>query len=79
MANLLCEELKDTEIEIKYVFDKNADKLLSDLKMFAECDGSEEVDVIVVTPAGEYCGIKEHLEKKMSCPIVYVGDILFSV
>lgn len=78
IANLLCEELKNTGIKVEYVLDRNADKLLYDVKMATECEGLEETDVIVVIPAGEYCEIKEHLEKQISCPIVYVGDILFS-
>lgn len=79
IANLLCEELKNTEIEIKYVFDRNADRLLYDLKLISEYEGLEDVDAIVVIPAGQYCEIKESLEKKVSCPIIYIGDILFSV
>lgn len=78
LANRLCDELSHTEIEIRYIIDRRADMILSDIRLVTLNDDLEEVDAIVATPAGEYLAIKEQLEKKVACPIVYIGDILFS-
>lgn len=77
IASRLCEELKETEIEIKYIIDRNADVLLSDIKLVTLNDELEKVDAIVVVPAGQYQVIRRQLEEKVVCPIVYIGDVLF--
>ena len=77
VANRLCEELKNTEIQIQYIIDQNAHLLLSDQKVIHPDDNFEDVDVVVVTPAGIYETVKEQIEDKITCPIISVEEVLF--
>lgn len=77
VANRLCEELKNTEIQIQYIIDQNAHLLLSDQKVIHPDDNFEDVDVVVVTPAGIYETVKEQIEDKIACPIISVEEVLF--
>lgn len=75
----LVEELKDSNIEVKYGIDKNADSIYSDVDMVTMDDYLEEVDVIVVTAITYFDEIEEKLSSKVQCPIISLEDILFEV
>lgn len=75
----LVEELKNTEIRVKYGIDKNADRIYSEIDIVTIEDSLEEVDVIVVTAITFFDEIVEKLEKKIDCPIISLEDILYEV
>lgn len=75
----LVEELKDSNIEVKYGIDKNADSIYSDVDMVTMDDHLEEVDAIVVTAITYFDEIEEKLSSKVQCPIISLEDILFEV
>lgn len=75
----LAKELDNTEIEIKYGIDKNAQNLYSSLDVYSLEDELEEVDVVVVTPIFFFNEIEEELSRKFDCPIVSLEDILYAV
>ncbi len=77
LANRLCEEMRNTEIKIKYIIDRNSDILLSDFKIVTIEEQLENVDVIVITVAEKYDKIKEQLQNKVSCKIIHIEDILY--
>ncbi len=73
----LVNELKDTEINVIYGIDQNAD---------IDCDGIEvvslenelkKVDAVVVTAITFYDEIKKKLSVKLECPILSLEDILY--
>lgn len=75
----LCEELKDSNIEIKYAIDKNASSLYSDVNILSPEDALEEVDAIIVTPIFFMDEIEDMLSQKMDCPIISLEDILYEI
>lgn len=75
----LLEELKNSNIEVKYGIDKNADSIYADVDMVTMEDTLEEVDAIVVTAITFFDEIEEKLSDKITCPILSLEDILYEV
>ena len=75
----LLEELRDSNIMVKYGIDKNADKLYSDVDIVSPDEELEEVDAVIVTPIYFMDEIEEELSEKLSCPILSLEDILYEV
>ena len=78
MGNRLYDELKNSDIEIKYAIDKNASSTYSELNVMDpdEC-AYEEVDCIVVTATFAFDEIANVLEGKTDCPIISLEDVVF--
>lgn len=75
----LAEELKDSGICIKYGIDKRADRISKGIDMVTMEDSLQEVDAVVVTAITFFDEIAEELEKRLSCPILSLEDILYEV
>jgi hypothetical protein len=76
----LRDELKGSNIDVKYAIDKNAASFsYLDLKVIVPEDHLEKVDVIVVTKFIDYNKIVEELRKKTSCQVVSLEDVVFSM
>lgn len=80
-GNRLVKELAGTGIEIKYGIDRDADNICSDIRIYKPQDIAEDVDVdvVVVTPIFFFNEIAEELEKKYSCQIISLADIINAV
>lgn len=76
MGERFYEEMKTSQIEIKYAIDKSADYVLADIKIYGIDDTWESVDVIIVTSIFAYEEIRKTLENKVSCPIVSLEDVI---
>jgi hypothetical protein len=76
----LYEELKGSNINVKYAIDRNAASFsYLNLKVIPPEDHLETVDVIVVTRFIEYNKIVDKLRKKTSCQVVSLEDVIFSM
>lgn len=75
----LVEELKETNIEIAYAIDKNANSIFSDINVITMEDNLEAVDAIVVTAITAFDEIEEQLQSKVDCPIISLEDILYEL
>lgn len=75
----LVNELKDSQVEVKYGIDKNPACIYSDMEIFTSDDYLEEVDAVVVTPIFFFQEIKEQLSQVLDCPIISLEDILYEV
>lgn len=75
----LYNELKDTEIEVKYVIDQNADSIYADVDIYSPDDKLPEVDIIVVTATYYYNSILSNMKGKVSCPIISLDDVINSI
>lgn len=75
----LADELKDTDIQIVYAIDKDAESISSDIKIFSIEDDLEEVDVVVVTAITFFDEVEKILTEKLECPIVSLEDIIFKM
>ena len=75
----LADELKDSGIEIKYVIDKNANYVHSNMKVYRPEDELPMVDAVIVTPITYFKSIKAQLGDKISCPIISAEDIAYEI
>ncbi len=75
----LLEELKDSEIIVKYAIDKNADRIYADVDVVSPDDSLDEVDAVVVTSNFYFDAIEEILQDKVDCPIINFEDILYEI
>lgn len=75
----LADELKNSGVEIKYVIDKNANYVHTDLKVYRPEDVLPEVDAVIVTPITYFKSIKAQLQDKLSCPIISAEDIAYEI
>lgn len=82
LGESLCDELRDTGVEIKYAIDQNADNLLGDIEIYhpnEELEDLEEVDAVIVTAFFFYNEIEENLSRYLDCPIISIEDILYEM
>lgn len=79
LGERLYDELKDSGIEVKYVIDKNADSVYTDVNVVTPDDTLEDVDVIVVTAIHYFDEIEETLSVKVDCPIVSMEDVIYEM
>lgn len=76
----LYEELKNSNINVKYAIDINAAHFsYLDLKVVSPESQLEAVDVIIVTPFLEYKKIVDELREKTSYEIVNLEDVISSI
>ena len=73
----LLDELANSEIEVKYGIDVNADKIYVDIPMRKATDDLEKVDAVVVTPIYYFDEIEKNISEKISCPIIPLDDVIF--
>lgn len=75
----LISELKDTDIEVVYGIDKNADSIYTDIEVVSVDDTLEEVDAIVVTAITFFDEIEEMLNERIGCPIISLDDLVYDI
>lgn len=75
----LLNELKDSEVIVKYDIDQRADEIHTDIDLFTMDDELPEVDAVVVTPVFFFDEIQSKLSDKIECPIFSSEDILYAV
>lgn len=79
MGNRLYEELKDSDIEVKYAVDKEAENAYSELNVIAPENDFEAVDVMVVTATFAFDEIEEKVGGKVDFPIVSLEDVVYEI
>lgn len=75
----LVKELKNSEIEIIYGIDNNADTIYSDVKLVTIDSFLTKVDAVVVTLVNGFDKVRDKLALKLNCPILSIEDILNEV
>lgn len=79
LGERLYDELKGSEIEIKYIIDKNAQAIYSDIDVVTPEEPLDKVDAIVVTAVYYFEEIEERLEGKVDCPIISLEDVIYEM
>ena len=77
LGERLCDELRGSDVAVKYAIDKNADFIYADVDVVMPDEELAPVDVIVVTAITYFDEIEEMLCEKVDCPIVSLEDILY--
>ena len=75
----LYDELKGSDITVKYAIDKNADKIYADVDVLTPEEELPEVDLIIVTATFFYDEIEEQLSEVTECAIASLEDILYEL
>lgn len=80
MGNRLYDELKNTDINIKYAVDKNASSTYSELDVIDPDESDwEEVDAVIVTATFAFDDIEEKLSSKIDYPIISLEDVVYGI
>lgn len=77
MGMSLLNELKNSDIEVIYGIDRNADRIFADCKVITPDEEFEDVDAIIVTPVFYFESIEEELSRKVTYPIVSLEEVLY--
>lgn len=79
LGERLYDELKDSDIQVEYIIDKEADKIYADVDIVRPDDDLKPVDAIVVTATYYFDEIESMLVSKTDCPVVSLEDIIYEV
>lgn len=79
LGERLVDELKNSDIEVAYGIDRNANNIYTETEVRTMEEDLDSVDVIIVTAITFFDEIEEKLESKVDCPIVSLEDILYGV
>lgn len=79
LGERLYDELKESEIEVKYIIDKNAGAIDANVNVVDPEDSLEDVDVIVVTAIHYFDEIEEALGEKVNYPVISLEDIIYEL
>lgn len=76
----LVRELENTEVQIKYGIDENADSLMMSIPIVtADVEKYNEIDLIIVTVVYDFDEIKKKLVKQTDVEIISLLELLKSV
>lgn len=75
----LLEELRESNIYVKYGIDRNADNMYLDIDVVSPEAFLEKVDAVIVTSIFFISEIEKQLADKLSCPILSLEDILYEI
>lgn len=77
LGECLLNELRNSNIKVKYAIDKNANNILSEIDIKKSGDYLPAVDAVIVTPVYYYADIKKELEKVIRCPIISLEEVIY--
>lgn len=80
LGERLVQELKGSNIEVKYAIDKNADNIyVDDLEVKNITDDLPEVDAVIVTAVYFFDEIEEELSELVSYPVISLEDVVYGI
>ena len=77
LAKLLMNDIKESDVEILYGIDRNADNLFLEMKCYRPDEKLPQVDVCIVALPDLYKDISVTLSQGLSCPIVSIEDVVW--
>ena len=79
LGNRLIEELKSSDINVRYGIDKNVQSVYSEIEVIDLESKIENVDVIVVTAVFAFEEIENELSKRTDMPIVSLEEVIYEI
>ncbi len=76
LGERLYDELKNTDVEVVYIIDKNVDGVRAEIDIYGVDGDFPETDAIIVTPSYYFNEIEEVLQDKVKCPIISIEDVI---
>lgn len=78
LGQRLIDELQDTEVEVKYVIDRNEQNIKLDLPVYSmENLPLASVDTVIVTIVTDTESVVDKLGERIHCPVWELSDILY--
>lgn len=75
----LYDELKNSDIDVRYAIDRNAKSLYADIDIIVPDEKLPKVDAIIVTPVFYFYEIEEMLSEKVDYKVISLGDLLHEI
>ena len=75
----LQDDLENSNIELRYVIDQNANNIVSNTEIYTISDDLPEVDCIIMTIVDGIEETKQILNRKTNAEIISLEDILFTI
>lgn len=79
MGERLAKELSKTDIQVVYAIDKNIKHSDLGIEIRSIDDATDDIEAVVVTATFAYKMIKNDIEKKFSCPIISLEEIIYEI
>lgn len=79
LGKMLLDELADSEIQVKYCIDRNADSFDFPIKVTTPDKQLDKVDVVIITAVHAYNDIEPGLRDKMGCEVVSLEDVVYGI
>lgn len=79
MGNRLYDELKNSNINVKYAVDENPAGTYSDIEIFDKEEEYPDADVIIVTAIFAFDDIEKELQKKIKFPVISLDDVVYEI
>lgn len=76
LGELLLDELRESNIDVLYAIDQNAENVYPPIEVYTPSEELAEVDVIIVTVQSSYEIIHDALSRKVNCDIISIDDVL---
>lgn len=70
------EEVKNTDIEVVCIIDKNPQQVLGDFRVISPKENIPKVDAVIVTADYYFAEIKKQMEERVDCPIYSLHGVL---
>lgn len=77
LGERLYDELKHSEIEVKYIIDNAADNIYADVDICTPERELQEVDAVIVTAPFYFDEIELIMKEKLDCPIISIDDVIY--
>lgn len=77
MGERLYDELKGSQVDVKYAIDRNPDKKHWEIPVVHPDGVLEAVDAVVITPIFDFLDIKANLSEKLGCRMLSIEEMLF--
>lgn len=73
------EDMKNSNIDILYIIDQNADTITEEIPVIKKTDVLEKVDALVVTATYYFDEIEGEMSEKVDSPIISLEEIIYGL
>ncbi|MEF9997862.1 MAG: hypothetical protein RR717_02185 [Lachnospiraceae bacterium] len=79
MGNRLYEELEDTDIEVLYAIDQNADTMYADIQVVTLEQELKKVDAVVITALRSFDAIADQIRPRLNCDLISLEEVVYEL
>ena len=79
LGHTFYDEIKNSEIKVKYYIDKNSKSFLAEIPVFSLKDNLPKVDLIVVTIPEQLDQIQREIKERADYPVVSLETVIYGI